>query len=301
MDPESVTYNVIVPILTVWTCFVFVYSWSRDHTDRVLMLLEATANEKDRKDSLFLKLQRHWEYILLSVNFFQYCGIVIMDGVPWHMSFINPILEFIIGNLDFVQDDIALSVFFIIWSTYALLLGSALVRFLYEKCTGNETEVSDIEQKLRELFLGLVFIPCANLLFMMLACSFDDEDDWDPADGEFVPAVSSVKNLACFRGPHIVYAVMSLLSLVIVYPAACYHELTTNTSDQAYQYVPKFRLLDATWEFCGPAIGTFLADSPWIAVPMTTVVLIGLATYTLLQQPCLASGRRINQIGRAHV
>ena len=67
------------------------------------------------------------------------------------------------GNIDFVQGDIALAVFFTVWSVYAAVLLAAVVRFLYERITG-ESAVT-----VRLLFLSLGMTPCFRTPYIILA------------------------------------------------------------------------------------------------------------------------------------
>lgn len=236
-----------------------------------------------------------------------------MDDVPWSLKAINQIGQIFTLRLSFVPDDASLIVFWVCLGLYTLVGAAALIREVLDRVFGIETEPWRFEDIARDVMLGPGFIPASQIYFNLLACKFST----DAGVTKYV--VRTVGKLECWQGlrallwlcpascaqqpvclllsgDHVGIGSVALGALLVIFPCGLLHELRESARDQAYQYIRRFKLITAAFEYATVAVTTFLAGQPWAAVPTVTVALLLLNVYTVRTQPCLASGRAINHL-----
>lgn len=166
------------------------------------------------------------------------------------------------------------------------------IRRAVERYTQREYERTDPEKLVRELLFVVLYIPSAQLFTGVLTCDLYDYAQpyvyaipTDLCWSGTRPLSASrsvfvllfcllllllVLSILCgflgflfcfhpcvFAGPHLYLGALAGVCVFVVFPAALLNELVSDTRDQAFQFVPKYRLINQLCDFVFVAITTF--------------------------------------------
>jgi hypothetical protein len=118
-----------------------------------------------------MKAARVWMLVMLWINFFQLCGLLMIDvdTIPWPYDWFSEILNVFTLDID-ISPPAFVGGFWGVAALYALLGARALWRWLYGRIKSTSFKTPRWELTIRDVMLTTLFIPTAKVFFGMLSC-----------------------------------------------------------------------------------------------------------------------------------